>query len=104
MVFECCNGVFCSVGAMIVWWDQLDFNVVTAYKSSDSRRAFVVHYVEVDGDVVVLECVDDALEGGGHCRVVFSRHWLSENGVDIVDVRDEYVRIVAEGSYGEGSG
>ena len=40
--------------AMIVWWDELDFYVVAAYKCSDGGRVFVVHYVEVDGDIIVL--------------------------------------------------
>ena len=39
---------------MIVWWDELDFYVVAAYKCSDGGRVFVVHYVEVDGDIIVL--------------------------------------------------
>jgi hypothetical protein len=49
MVLECGNGAFCSIGAVIVWWDELDSDVVAAYKCSNSRRAFVVHHVEVDG-------------------------------------------------------
>jgi len=104
VVLERRNGAFRSIGAVIVWWDKLDLDVVAAYKCSDSGRAFVVHHVEVDGNIVVLECVNDALESGGHCRIVFFRHWSGKNGIDIVDVRDEYVRIVAEGPYGEGAG
>ena len=91
--FDCCFG---CVNSVIVWLDQLDFDVLGSYVSIYRLGAFVVEDVEFWCQFLCLEVAVNVFECCDHARITAAFHWADDYCVDSVDVSNKNVVISTE--------
>ncbi len=97
MFLESTDGPFCGVDAMIVRRDQLDFHLVETDVLFDCLRAFIIHDVWCRLVVPSSKNIEDVCEGGYEGCVGLGRHWVGDDGIEVIDIHNKDVLHILEG-------
>jgi hypothetical protein len=81
---------------MIMWRDQFDHHPVGAVVLLNRFGAFVVHDVQCWLEVSSTQNSKDFGEGGNEGGVSALGHWADNDGIEVIDVGNEYVNHVLE--------
>ncbi len=86
MLFECCNGSFCSVDSMVVGGDQLDVDRFRPAVFLDCGRTFVVHYIQRRAVATCFEVSDHFGECSHHGCICARGHDAHNDCIEILDI------------------
>jgi hypothetical protein len=87
--FKCGNGTFSGVDTVVMWWDQLDVHLVGSDVLLNCLGALVVHHVQCWLVIASMEYCTHFGEGGNEQGIGAGWHWLHDDGIENVDIRDK---------------
>ena len=64
MLFECCDGPFCSVDSMVVRGDKLDVDLFRPDVFFNCGQTFIVHYIQCQVLRLVITSLDASVREG----------------------------------------
>jgi hypothetical protein len=70
----------------------------------DSLEAFIVHYVEHGCIHMGVEVGKNVGECCNHGTIIFGRHGVDKDGIQVINVCCKHILHDAEGLHGEGTG
>ncbi len=90
------NGTFRSIDVVVVWWDQLDVLLVGLDVLLNRLGARVVHHIQCWLVFTSTEYHKHFREGGNERGVGAGWHWLHNDCIKVLDVRDKDILHVLE--------
>ena len=96
MFFKHGYGTFCGVNAVVVRWDQLNVHLVGLYELLNHLGALVVHHIQCWLVVASTEYCKHFGEGGNEQGADAGWHWLHDDCIKVIDVRNKDILYVLE--------
>jgi hypothetical protein len=95
------DGLFSGVDTVVMQWDQLDVHLIGLEVLLNHLGALVVHHVQCWLVIVSTDYRKHFGEGIDEQGISVGWHWLHDDGIKVVDVRDKDILHVLEGLNGE---
>ncbi len=104
MLLESCNRAFGDVDPVSVGWDKVDLHLVSLNVCFDGLGALIVHYVERECKPLGVEVGKNVCERCNHGTIVFGRHGMDKDGIQVVNECHKHILHIAGGLHWEGTG
>ncbi len=79
-----------------MWWDQLDVHLVGSDVLLNRLGALIVHHIQCWLVIASMEYCKHFREGGNEQGVGVGWHWLHDDCVKVIDVRNKDILHVLE--------
>jgi hypothetical protein len=90
------DGMFHSIDAVVVWWDQLDVHLVGSDVLLNRLGALVVHHIQCWLVIASTKYCKHFGEGRDERGVGAGWHWSHNDCINVVDVHNKDILHVLE--------
>jgi hypothetical protein len=104
MTLPCVDGFFRSVGAVKMWWCELEVGASAADERFEGGRAFIVKNVEQGLEATVAQIGVELGEGVNQGVLVSGLQWFGEDGIGVMVIKNHDIFITTAGGVGKTAG